>query len=116
VAGTGTGTGTGEGTEPANPESAHAAGGAPDLISDREFEDLLDQLHGRGKGPTVASAKAKGGPPKAEVAAEARHEEANLGAPKPRNADAPTRNRDTTQTAAPSSAAANQAETTVRVD
>lgn len=34
--------------------AAKPAAGEPDLITDDEFESLLDQLHGRGKGPTKA--------------------------------------------------------------
>jgi two-component system chemotaxis sensor kinase CheA len=40
------------------PKPTVAAGGNPNHISDDEFDDLLDQLHGQGKGPT-AGAKPK---------------------------------------------------------
>jgi two-component system chemotaxis sensor kinase CheA len=52
------------------PKPTVAAGGNPNLISDDEFDDLLDQLHGQGKGPT-AGAKPKTSPTveKANVAA-----------------------------------------------
>jgi two-component system chemotaxis sensor kinase CheA len=114
---------TGKTAEPAKPDVEHpparAAGAASDLITDLEFEDLLDQLHGRGKGPTVGLAKTKSETVKPAVAAQPRHEDTQSAAPKPRDADAPARNRDPGQSA-PSggnnAAAANQAETTVRVD
>ncbi len=41
---------------PPAPEPPAAAGGADDEITDEEFEALLDQLHGSGKGPGVADA------------------------------------------------------------
>jgi two-component system chemotaxis sensor kinase CheA len=43
------------------PKPTVAAGGNPNIISDDEFDDLLDQLHGQGKGPT-AGAKPKTSP------------------------------------------------------
>lgn len=128
---------------PVDPPSAASA--ASELITDLEFEDLLDQLHGRGKGPTAnANANAKtpaagaktsttiaktpasvgknreepASPAPAEfVSEQPRHEESSS-LPKSRDADAPVRNRDAAQSASANSnnAAANQTETTVRVD
>lgn len=82
-----------------------AAGGGGDLIADDEFEALLDELHGKGKGPSVnepaasGAAAPKAAAPKAEPAKAAP-------APAPQ--------------AAPAAAAQNHvnppAETTVRVD
>ena len=49
------------------PAAAPSSGGAggDDNITDDEFEDLLDQLHGAGKGPATESAKpAKSAPEK----------------------------------------------------
>lgn len=114
---------TGTPAEPVKADSAppappRAAGAASDLITDLEFEDLLDQLHGRGKGPTATSVKPRAEPAKSAAVAETRHEDGQSAAPKPRDADAAARTRDTAQTASGggAAAAANQAETTVRVD
>lgn len=41
--------------EPSAPPASPAPAGAGDEISDDEFEALLDQLHGAGKGPVVGS-------------------------------------------------------------
>ncbi len=48
---------------PSTPESAPAAGGDGDLITDDEFENLLDQLHGAGKAPTKNEATKAAAPP-----------------------------------------------------
>ncbi|WNO07890.1 chemotaxis protein CheA [Teredinibacter sp. KSP-S5-2] len=40
--------------KPSSPPPPSSPGKSADLISDDEFEDLLDQLHGKGKGPTIA--------------------------------------------------------------
>jgi Chemotaxis protein histidine kinase and related kinases len=121
------GAGKGPGSAPAAADTAKAPAAAEpaqpaasgDLITDSEFEDLLDQLHGRGKGPSVAAAKAKPEPvaakPAAAPAEDAAHEDVHSAAPKARDADAPARSREGGQAAA-SGNAANQAETTVRVD
>lgn len=54
-----------------NPPAAASAGG-DELITDDEFEKLLDQLHGKGKGPTVAEEAPKAAPkPAAKPAAAA---------------------------------------------
>lgn len=49
----------------ASEASATSAGGDDDLITDDEFEKLLDQLHGAGKGPTVNAAAEPATPPAA---------------------------------------------------
>lgn len=84
-----------------------------DLITDSEFEELLDQLHGRGKGPTAAQTKAQAEPAKSAPAPQPRRDEPQVTAPKPRDADAATSNQIGSSANGP---AANQAETTVRVD
>lgn len=49
---------------------AAASAGGDELITDDEFEKLLDQLHGKGKGPTVAEEAPKAAPkPAAKPAA-----------------------------------------------
>jgi two-component system chemotaxis sensor kinase CheA len=119
-------------------EPASPAAPASDLISDSEFEDLLDQLQGRGKGPTASGSTQPAQPPAAEAASAddavvqktvvqktagqktagqktAAHETAAHD--NDRQAAAPNSapsNRDGGQAAA--SNAANQAEATVRVD
>jgi len=39
--------------QPESPKPSSAAGGEGDLMTDEEFEKLLDELHGSGKGPSV---------------------------------------------------------------
>ncbi len=103
---------------PAAPSKAAAS----DEITDNEFEDLLDQLHGKGKfEPAVAAAApaapaaaaatkkpepAKAEPAKATPAAAAPAKAAPAAAPAPARAAAP----------APSEKPPSEAETTVRVD
>ncbi len=98
---------------PTAPDPVQSAPG--ELITDSEFEDLLDQLHGRGKGPSVATTKAKAKSVAATTPLEnAAHDEVQSAAPQSRSPGAGG-SRDSGQTAA-SANAANQAETTVRVD
>ncbi len=92
---------------PAKPaEKAKAAGG--DDISDDEFESLLDELHGKGKAPVAvvpASTPAAKAPEPVKAAAPAPAvAKAAPVAPAPKDPDADPK------------AAANQPETTVRVD
>jgi two-component system chemotaxis sensor kinase CheA len=106
---------------PATPVAPAAASkaAASDEITDNEFEDLLDQLHGKGKfEPAVAAAApaaapatkpepaAKAEPAKATPAAAAPAKAAPAAAPAPARAAAP----------APSEKPPSEAETTVRVD
>ncbi|MDC6383233.1 chemotaxis protein CheA [Pseudomonas graminis] len=103
---------------PVAPAAASKAA-ASDEITDNEFEDLLDQLHGKGKfEPAVAAAApaaapatkpepaAKAEPAKATPAAAAPAKAAPAVAPAPARAAAP----------APSEKPPSEAETTVRVD
>ncbi len=48
---------------PPTPQSTPEAGGDGDLITDDEFENLLDQLHGAGKAPTKNEATKAAAPP-----------------------------------------------------
>lgn len=106
---------------PATPVAPAAASkaAASDEITDNEFEDLLDQLHGKGKfEPAVAAAApaaapatkpepaAKAEPAKPTPAAAAPAKAAPAAAPAPARAAAP----------APSEKPPSEAETTVRVD
>lgn len=106
---------------PVAPAAASKAA-ASDEITDNEFEDLLDQLHGKGKfEPAVAAGAAaapaaaapakkpepaKAEPAKATPAAAAPAKAAPAAAPAPARAAAP----------APSEKPPSEAETTVRVD
>ncbi|WP_338475374.1 chemotaxis protein CheA [Pseudomonas khavaziana] len=95
---------------PAAPAASTAAPAGDGLISDHEFEALLDELHGKGKFTEVAPAAAAA-VAAAPVAAKAAAPVAKP-APAPAAAPAPAR------AAAPAAAEkpASEAETTVRVD
>ncbi|MBV4480840.1 chemotaxis protein CheA [Pseudomonas khavaziana] len=97
-------------TAPAAPAASSAAPAGDGLISDHEFEALLDELHGKGKFTEVAPAAAAA-VAAAPVAAKAAAPVAKP-APAPAAAPAPAR------AAAPAAAEkpASEAETTVRVD
>lgn len=98
-----TGTPAKTGDTPANAEA-----GSADTITDAEFENLLDQLHGRGKGPSV-----KQTPPAKPLEAKksAEHDGSEeTAAPKLRDSDSARAKESTTNNAAA------QVETTVRVD
>ncbi|MEN5029899.1 chemotaxis protein CheA [Pseudomonas sp. Ps21-P2] len=102
--------------------AAASKAAASDEITDNEFEDLLDQLHGKGKfepavaagapaapaaaAPTKKPEPAKAEPAKATPAAAAPAKAAPAAAPAPARAAAP----------APSEKPPSEAETTVRVD
>lgn len=106
---------------PVAPAAASKAA-ASDEITDNEFEDLLDQLHGKGKfepavaagapaapaaaAPTKKPEPAKAEPAKATPVAAAPAKAAPAAAPAPARAAAP----------APSEKPPSEAETTVRVD
>ncbi|AZE79788.1 chemotaxis protein CheA [Pseudomonas synxantha] len=97
-------------TAPTAPAASSAAPAGDGLISDHEFEALLDELHGKGKFTEVAPAAAAA-VAAAPVAAKAAAPVAKP-APTPAGAPAPAR------AAAPAAAEkpASEAETTVRVD
>jgi two-component system chemotaxis sensor kinase CheA len=104
---------------PAKPaEKAKTAAG--DDISDDEFESLLDELHGKGKAPIgpaeAAAAAAKATPAaKAPEPAKAVTPQPSAAATSPKAAPAPVAAAPKDPDADPK-AAANQPETTVRVD
>lgn len=105
---------TGAVDEPEAPkaEAPKAAGDAPkteapagkdkELIQDDEFEALLDELHGKGKGPSVEGAAPVPAP--------------KASAPAPKAAQPAPAPGSNAQASAPAAAPAAQAETTVRVD
>ncbi|MCG9679581.1 chemotaxis protein CheA [Vibrio sp. Isolate24] len=113
---------------PSKPESpAPASGGDSDLMTDAEFEKLLDDLHGSGKGPSVEELDAATKPiaqnttPAPEPAKAAAAPKTSTpaaapvtSAPKPKETAAPPAKKE----AAPPAAQAKkpQAEATVRVD
>lgn len=73
-----------ETSKPAAPAPASKSND-PDLISDEEFEDLLDQLHGKGKGPVPASDK----PAEVSKPKPVEKKEKIVSAPAPRSDSAP---------------------------
>ncbi len=96
-----------------------AKSGKSDLITDDEFEDLLDQLHGKGKGPAVSAErsntsmpKLQASEPKAEKPASKTQE---TEVEKPTLAAAP-KPRENTQSSAAQQSVTVAAEATVRVD
>ncbi len=100
---------------PAAPATAAAAPAADGLISDHEFEALLDELHGKGKFTEVVGAAAPAATAAAAVATPA-PVAAKAAAPvaaKPAPAPAPAR---AAAAPAPDKQPASEAETTVRVD
>ncbi|WP_375170262.1 chemotaxis protein CheW [Marinobacter sp.] len=105
------------GSSASAPESAPASAGQPaqaggdDLITDDEFEKLLDELHGKGGGPTGADTA------KAEPAASAPAPEPRQPEPKKAESAKPAPEpKPAAKSAAPARDAAPAAETTVRVD
>ncbi|OZG72869.1 chemotaxis protein CheA [Hahella sp. CCB-MM4] len=107
--------------EKEEPASAGADAGDSDLITDDEFEKLLDDLHGKGKGPAVKGkpAEAKAKPkPAAKPAPAAKAEPAKAAPQKPAaEAAVPKKEVKPAAGAAPKEQQASIAtETTVRVD
>lgn len=102
---------------PSKPAPSAAAGG-DDLMTDEEFEKLLDDLHGSGKGPSVEELEAATNPvappPQPKPAAEPAPAPKAAPAPAPKAEAKPPAKKDAappaTQTKKP------QAEATVRVD
>lgn len=81
-----------------------------DLISEAEFEALLDQLHGKGQAPALSVVAPVAMPAPVEAAAP------RPAAPKPAREEEGGRERPAPAAAAPTPEAAGGAETTVRVD
>ncbi|GHW60292.1 Signal transduction histidine kinase CheA [Vibrio cholerae] len=111
-------------TETPKPAAAKSAPGGDDLMTDAEFEKLLDELHGSGKGPSVeelemATRPVASSPVSSDVKASA---EASAPATKPAAkpaAPAPAVVKDSDESreiAAGGGAKKAQAESTVRVD
>lgn len=99
----------GESSKPAEEKKPAASGGDNDLITDDEFENLLDELHGSGQAPKPAEGAAPASSPKPEPAA-----------PKPEPAAAPKPAPKAAAKAKPKPATGKAdniaTETTVRVD
>jgi two-component system chemotaxis sensor kinase CheA len=98
-----------------------AAGSGGDLITDDEFENLLDQLHGKGQGPTAAATKSgdNASAPKPEPVPEAKKPEPvkkSKKVPEPAAKPADKNQSAKAKPAAPARESAPAAETTVRVD
>jgi two-component system chemotaxis sensor kinase CheA len=109
--------------EVAPPAPAAGAEGTDETISESEFEDLLDKLHGKGKGPTVTDEDAAPAPASTPSAETEAPKPAEPVASKPAEpaAKAPAPAKAAPPKAAPAPAAAKKAETpaaetTVRVD
>ncbi|WLH72190.1 chemotaxis protein CheA [Pseudomonas fluorescens] len=99
---------------PATPAAASAEPAADGLISDHEFEALLDELHGKGKFSEVPPAAAATATPVAAKPAPAKPAAPAAAKPAPAPAAAPAPAR---AAAAPvAEKPASEAETTVRVD
>ena len=110
---------------PVAPAAPAAAAAGSDLISDHEFESLLDELHGKGKftdvgaaaagtASTVAAPAAKAAAAPAAAPKAAPKPEPKAETPKPAAAAAPAPAR--AAAAPPPEKPASEAETTVRVD
>ncbi|MCU8448000.1 chemotaxis protein CheA, partial [Vibrio vulnificus] len=110
--------------EPAKPAAKAPSAGDSDLMTDEEFEKLLDELHGSGKGPTLEELDFATKPASANVApAPEPAKPAAPVAPKPAAAPAPARAevkapavQEAKAPAAQQAAKKPQAEATVRVD
>ncbi|MGM0570133.1 chemotaxis protein CheW [Marinobacter sp.] len=59
-----------ESEKPATADGSEAGGSNSDLITDDEFERLLDELHGKGKSPAHSAGEAKATGPAAEPASD----------------------------------------------
>lgn len=102
-----------------NSSSSAAKAGGGDLITDDEFENLLDQLHGAGKGPgkeAAASAPAAPKPAAAPASPAASPAASSSSAPKPREAKPAAAAPKAREAAAGGGNPAQNGETTVRVD
>jgi len=98
--------------------AAPAAAGSEELIQDDEFEALLDQLHGKGKGPQLAApaAAAPASKPKSAPAPVAAAKPIAAPAPAPVAAPAPRIEKPAAAADDEGQKGAATAETTVRVD
>ncbi|EMC2455906.1 TPA: chemotaxis protein CheA [Vibrio cholerae] len=106
-------------TETPKPAAAKSAPGGDDLMTDEEFEKLLDELHGSGKGPSVeelemATRPVASSPVSSDAKASA---EASAPATKPAAKPAAVKDSDESrEVAAAGGAKKAQTESTVRVD
>ncbi|WP_152207511.1 chemotaxis protein CheA [Marinobacter changyiensis] len=105
-----------EAARPETPEGSAPANGGDDLITDDEFENLLDQLHGKGKNPTQDKSPTQDAGGAAAKPAE-KTESKVATTPSPQSGKTPE--SDNPAAAAPAMPARDStaaAETTVRVD
>lgn len=112
-------------SKPAQPAASSAAGAEGDLMTDEEFEKLLDELHGAGKGPSIeeldmATRPAAANPQPAAPAAAAKAPAPKAVAPKVAAAEKPAvpavKQPEEKREVAAAKKPQNQAEATVRVD
>ncbi len=106
--------------KPAKPEApANASGADGDLMTDEEFEKLLDELHGSGKGPSIEELDMATRPAQANIQPEPVAKPAEAPAPQPQAAT-PAKAAVPAAKEAPEkrevAAKKPQAEATVRVD
>ena len=109
--------------KPAAPKAATSASssGGDDLMTDDEFEKLLDELHGSGKGPSIEELEAATKPvsqnPAPKPAAKPAAKAAPKAAPAAKSAPpAPVESKSTAVEEKHAAKKAQQADTTVRVD
>lgn len=104
---------------PSQAPAAAAGGASSDEITDDEFESLLDDLHGSGKGPNALGAEIAPPPPPPPPAPKAQPVAPKAAPPKAVEAKAPEKAVPVEKAAAAPAKGATQAvqtETTVRVD
>jgi two-component system chemotaxis sensor kinase CheA len=107
--------GNDSGEQPSEPAASTNGSQSDDLITDDEFEKLLDELHGKGGSPTIRDES----PAEPEAPASPSAGDAGKPAPKPEPAPAPRpepKPKPADKPAVPARDSTPAAETTVRVD
>lgn len=103
-----------EAEKPAAADDKKASGGDSDLITDDEFERLLDELHGKGKSPAHSAGDEKPGNSAPQLASDG--PAANKSEPATQPTEASARPTAAAKAATPARDSQAQAETSVRVD
>jgi len=103
-----------EAEKPAAADDKKASGGDSDLITDDEFERLLDELHGKGKSPAHSAGDEKPGNSAPQPASDG--PAANKSEPATQPTEASARPTPAAKAATPARDSQAQAETSVRVD
>ena len=103
-----------EAEKPAAADDKKASGGDSDLITDDEFERLLDELHGKGKSPAHSAGDEKPGNSAPQPASDG--PAANKSEPATQPTEASARPTAAAKAATPARDSQAQAETSVRVD